>query len=128
MKSGLGKAALSAPEVAFADEQALAEQRADDEFRKRAFAQLGVIENEKLLYVVGPIEEDTVHAQHGHADNVAVLPGEAQQGAEGIIAHIQRESENGQTSRTGRRVRSVLCHAGCAKIISSTRNTPHKTS
>ncbi len=37
MKGGLGKAALTAPKIAFADQQALAKQRADNEFRQRAF-------------------------------------------------------------------------------------------
>jgi hypothetical protein len=122
MKGGLGKAALATPEVAFADQQALAEQRPDDEFRQGAFVQLGVIEDKQLLNVLGAIEKDAARAHHGHVDNVAVLASETLQSAEGIVADIERETKNGQPFRARRRVVSAGGHEWRPGIISSTRS------
>ena len=69
-----------------------------------------------------------VRAHDGHADDVAVLTREALQGTEGIVANIEREAENGQAFRTGRRVGSVGGHFEGMKLTLSTRNTQHKTS
>ena len=112
MKGGLGEAALATPKITFADQQALAKQRADNEFRQRAFVQFGVIEDEELLDVVGPIDEDAARAHDRHADDVAVLTSEAPQSAEGIVADIKRETEEGQASWAWRRVGSVIRHFG----------------
>src|SRR6266852_3732381 len=110
MEGGLGEAALAPPEVAFADEQALAEQRADDEFREGAFVQLSVVEDEELLDIVGAINEDAAHAHHRHADDVAVLASKALQSAEGIFADIESEAEDGQAFGTWRGMGSVGGH------------------
>ena len=127
MKGGLGEAALATPKIAFADQQALAKQRADNEFRQRAFVQFGVIEDEELLDVVGAIDENPAHAHNRHADDVAVLASETLQCAEGIAADFERETEDGQAFGARRRVGSVIRHFGKVKFILPTHNTQRKT-
>src|SRR6266436_1041830 len=127
VKGGLGEAALATPKIAFADQQALAKQRADNEFRQRAFVQFGVIEDEELLDVVGTIDEHPARAHDRHADDVAVLASETLQCAEGIAADLERETEDRQAFGARRRVGSVIRHFGRVKFISSRRNTQRKT-
>src|SRR6267378_874108 len=114
MKGGLGEAALATPKITFADQQALAKQRADNEFRQRAFVQFGMIEDEELLDVVGAIDEHPAHAHDRHADDVAVLASETLQCAEGIAADFERETEDWQAFGARRRVGSVIRHFGGA--------------
>src|SRR5229473_2293347 len=127
MEGGLGEAALAPPEVTFADEQALAEQRADDKLRQRAFVQLGVIENEELLDIAGAIDEDAARAHHRHADDVTVLASKALQSTEGIVADIEREAEDGQAFRAWRGVGSVGGHNASLEFTSPKRSTQRKT-
>jgi hypothetical protein len=90
--------------------------------------QLGVVEDEELLDVVGTIDENAAHAHNRHADYVAVLTSETLQCAEGIVANIEREAEDGQAFGAWRRVGSIIRHFGRAKFILPMRNTQHKTS
>ena len=110
MECGLRQAPLPSPEIAFADEQALAKKAFDDALGQLALVKFRLLDDQYLLDVVRMIQENAVLKGNRHANNVAVLARDAAQRAQGVLANGQRQAQDGQSAGAGRASSCVCGH------------------
>src|SRR6185312_5122725 len=101
---------LPPPEIAFADQQSLAEQRSSHAPRQFALVEFGVLHHEDLLDQIRIVEQDALLPRHDKTHEIAVLARHARQHAQGIPAHLQREPQKRQSLRPRRCLRSNYRH------------------
>ncbi len=101
MKRGLREPPLPPPEIAFADQQALAEHASRDAARQLALMEFAVLDDEHLLDEIRMVQQDAFLHHHVEADDIAVLARVAPHHAEGIAADVEGHTDDGQALRPG---------------------------
>ena len=91
MKGGLHHAALAEPEIAFAGEEAVAEEMAIGA-EDAALDEFSGVVDDNVFDVVGVKEEVGAEVEEAQADDVAVLPGGAGHEAERVLAERAAEA------------------------------------
>jgi hypothetical protein len=115
MKRRLCQAPLPPPEIAFTDQQALTEQALGDVFRQFALVEFRLLNDANLLDVIGMIQEDAVLVEHRDANDVAIFAREPAQRFQRIALDLERQAEQGQAFRTGRKFVPVCRHNGVGR-------------
>src|SRR5690348_1439191 len=110
MKRRLRQSPLSPPEVAFADEQPLAEQRSSHASRQFAFVEFGVLHHENLLDQIRIVQQDALLPRHDKTHEIAVLARHARQHTQRIAPHSQRKAQKRQSLRPRRYLCSHYRH------------------
>jgi hypothetical protein len=93
MERGLRQAPLPAPEIAFADQQALAEQALGHVFGQFALVEFGLLDDANLLDIIGMIQKDPLLVDHRYTNDVAILAGEPAQRFQRIAQELKRQAE-----------------------------------
>ena len=99
MKRRLREPPLPPPEIAFADQQALAEHAPGDAARQLALVEFALLDDEHLLDEIGMIQQDAFLHHHVEADDIAILARVAPHHAEGIAADVEGHADDGQALR-----------------------------
>ena len=94
--------ALLLPELTFAGQQPLSEQRRDMAPEKAVLDEVAVISDEDLFNVLGPVQEQSRPRPEPHPDHVPVLAGARRQEAQGIARQFDEAANKGQAFRTRR--------------------------
>src|SRR5690348_7522294 len=110
VKRRLRQSPLSPPEVAFADEQPLAEQRSSHASRQFAFVEFGVLHHENLLNQIRIVQQDALLPRHDKTHEIAVLARHARQHTQRIAPHLQRKPQKRQSLRPRRYLCSNYRH------------------
>src|SRR4051812_6312367 len=92
--------ALLLPELTFAGQQPLSEQRRDMAPEKAVLAEVAVISDEDLFNVVGPVQEQGRPRPEPYPDHVPILAGAHRQKAQGIARQFGKATNQGQAFRT----------------------------
>src|SRR3954452_10904830 len=93
------KPTLLLPELAFAGQQPLSEQRRDMAPEKAVFNEVAVISDEDLFNVVGPVQEQCRPSPEPHPDYVTILAGARREKAQGIPRQFDKAADNWQAFR-----------------------------
>src|SRR5688572_16901264 len=96
-----GQPTLLLPELTFAGQQPLSEQRRDMAPEKAVLDEVAVISDEDLFDVVGPVEEQCRPRPEPHPDYIPVLAGARGEKAQGIPRQFKEATDNGQAFRAG---------------------------
>ena len=110
MECGLREAALTAPEVALTDQEALAEDAGGDAPGELAFVELCLLHHEDLIDQVGAVDERAFLHHHVETDHVAVFARHLLHARERILAQRERHAEDGRTLWSRRIVFAVSRH------------------
>src|SRR5690348_14421557 len=106
----LRQSPLSPPEIAFADEQPLAEQRPSHASRQFAFMKFCLLNHENLLDRSRIVEQDALLPRHDKTHEIAVLARHARQHTQRIAPHLQRKPQKRQSLRPRRYLCSNYRH------------------
>ena len=101
-KGGLHEAALAQPELAFAQEQAVA-QPGDQHALSEVLDEVAVAGGEDFLDAVGVADEGDAAGAHAQGEDVAILAGAAGVEAEDVAAPLGKGAEQPVAPRAGRR-------------------------
>src|SRR3954463_5704931 len=101
-EGGSGQPALLLPDLTFAGQQPLSEQRRDMAPEKAVLDEVAVISDEDLFNVLGPVQEQGRPRPEPHPDHVPVLAGAHRQEAPGIARQVDEAPNKGQAFRTRR--------------------------
>src|SRR5271156_573261 len=101
VESRLGESPLPAPEIAFADQQALAEYPLRHIFRQRTFVEFCLLNDCDLLDVLRKVQQNSMLFENVDADDVPVTAGQTHQRAQGIAQYLEPKAEQRYTLRSG---------------------------
>ncbi|HEV2297491.1 MAG TPA: hypothetical protein VGR72_03125, partial [Candidatus Acidoferrales bacterium] len=105
LKRGLRQTPLTPPKIAFAIEQAIAEQASRGDFRKRALVEFVLLDDENLFDQVGMTDEKAFLPESERKVNeVTVLVRATGEQVEAVLAEFKRDADERLSSRAWRAI------------------------